>query len=63
MKMALRHLLPLLFVLALAACGNKGPLVLPSAPGTPTPPAAPVEPVEEDAYGEDDDSGSAARGA
>lgn len=36
----MRALLPLLLGLSLAACGQKGPLVLPSAGATPTPAAS-----------------------
>lgn len=68
MKTALRHLLPLLLVLALAACGNKGPLVMPTSPVPDDQPRQLDEPLDEDEYTDDDfaDHGNrsgAARGA
>ncbi|TXK64843.1 LPS translocon maturation chaperone LptM [Alkalisalibacterium limincola] len=59
----LRYLLPLLLVLALAACGNKGPLVMPPSPVPADQPRQVDEPLDEDEFIEDDapDDASGAR--
>jgi predicted small lipoprotein YifL len=54
MKTALRHLFLLSFVLALAACGNKGPLVMPPSPVPADQPRQVDEPLDEDEYVDDD---------
>lgn len=68
MKTALRHLFMLSLVLALAACGNKGPLVMPSSPVPADQPRQVDEPLDEDEFIDDESPGTgfgngAARGA
>ena len=53
MKTALRYLFALLLVLALAACGNKGPLVMPPSPVPADQPRQVDEPLDEDEIIED----------
>lgn len=66
MNSALRFLLPSVLALALAACGNKGPLVMPPSAVPADQPRQVDEPLEEDEYiGDDfvdDGYGSAPRG-
>lgn len=67
MNSALRFLLPSVLALALAACGNKGPLVMPPSAVPADQPRQVDEPLEEDEYiGDDfvdDGYGSAPRGS
>lgn len=58
MKTALRLLLPILLVLALSACGNKGPLVMPSSPVPDDQPRQVDEPLDEDELIGDDFAGN-----
>ena len=54
MTTLLRRLTPLLLMLALAACGNKGPLVMPPSAVPADQPRQVDEPLDEDEYLGDD---------
>lgn len=55
----LRYLLLLLLVLALGACGNKGPLVMPPSVVPADQPRQVDEPLDEDEFIEDNPPGDA----